>query len=71
MMRVLDDEGIAVSTGSACSSGKQERRVLQAMNIDQDLSFSSIRISTGRSSTAEDIDTFLDKASSLYARYKT
>lgn len=71
MMRVLDDEGIAVSTGSACSSGSHERRVLNAMGVAQDLSFSSIRISTGRSSTVEDIETFLDKASSLYARYKT
>jgi cysteine desulfurase len=71
LMRVLDDEGIAVSTGSACSSGTHERRILSAMGVEQDLSFSSIRISTGRNSTAEEIDIFLDKASSLYARYKT
>ena len=70
-MRVLDDEGIAVSTGSACSSGNHERRILNAMGIDPDLSFSSIRISTGRDSTAEDIDVFLEKVSSLYTRYKT
>jgi cysteine desulfurase len=71
MMRVLDDEGIAVSTGSACSSGRQERRILQAMGVDQDVSFSSIRVSTGRNSTVEDIDSFLEQASSLYFRYKT
>jgi cysteine desulfurase len=71
MMRVLDDEGIAVSTGSACSSGTHERRILNAMGVDQDLSFASIRISTGRNTTVEEIDTFLDKARSLYTRYKT
>jgi cysteine desulfurase len=71
MMRVLDDAGIAVSTGSACSSGKQERRVLNAMGVDRDISFASIRISTGRNSSAGDIDTFLEMAASLYARFKT
>ncbi|MFH2114276.1 MAG: cysteine desulfurase family protein [Spirochaetota bacterium] len=71
MMRVLDDAGIAVSTGSACSSGKHERRILNSMGVDQAVSFSSIRVSTGRNSTVEDIETFLDKAGSLYARYKT
>lgn len=71
MMRVLDDQGIAVSTGSACSSGTHERRILNAMGIDHDLSFSSIRISTGRHSTEKDIEAFLDQANSLYVRYKT
>jgi cysteine desulfurase len=71
MMRVLDDAGIAVSTGSACSSGKQERRVLSAMGVDKDISFASIRVSTGRDSTVSDIDTFLEMAASLYARFKT
>ena len=71
MMRVLDDSGIAVSTGSACSSGKQERRILDSMGIAKDISFSSIRVSTGRDSTVEEIDTFLELAGSLYARYKT
>jgi cysteine desulfurase len=70
MMRLLDDAGIIVSTGSACSSGKQERRILHAMGIPNDLSFSSIRISTGRLSTITDIDIFLDKAESIYTRYK-
>ena len=71
MARVLDDAGIAVSTGSACSSGKHDRRVLNAMGVDQELSFSSIRLSFGRDTTLADIDTFLDTAGSLYTRYKT
>jgi cysteine desulfurase len=71
MMRVLDDAGIAISTGSACSSGKQERRVLNSMGVDKDISFASIRVSTGRDSTVTDIDTFLESAASLYARFKT
>jgi len=70
LCRLLDEQGIAVSTGAACSSAKKERRVLDAMGVDRDLSFSSIRISTGRDTTIADIDEFLDRAATLHARYR-
>lgn len=70
LCRLLDEQGISVSTGAACSSSKKERRVLDAMGVDRDLSFSSIRISTGRDTTGTDINRFLDHAASLYARYR-
>jgi len=70
MQRLLDEAGIAVSTGAACSGSKKERRVLDAMGIDPALSFASIRISTGRSTTDEDISAFLDAARTAYARYR-
>jgi cysteine desulfurase len=71
MARVLDDQGIAVSTGSACSHGSKERRILDAQGLSPDLSFSYLRVSTGRDSRAEDIDLFLERAATAYARYKT
>ncbi len=71
MARVLDDQGIAVSTGSACSHGSKERRVFDAQGLAPELSFASLRVSTGRDSGHEDIDFFLERAADAYARYKT
>jgi cysteine desulfurase len=71
MARVLDDQGIAVSTGSACSHGSKERRILDAQGLAPELSFSYLRVSTGRDSGAEDIDLFLERSAAAYARYKT
>jgi cysteine desulfurase len=56
MVRALDQAGFAVSTGSACSSSKAERPVLEAMGIDPKLRLEGIRISQGRSTGAEEID---------------
>ncbi len=70
LARILDDEGIAVSTGSACSHASKERRVLDAQGVARELSFSSIRISTGRDTPAAGIDRFLERAAAAYARYK-
>jgi len=53
----LDLDGVAVSAGSACSSGRVEpNRVLLAMGIDEATASTAIRISLGWSTTAEDID---------------
>ena len=53
----LDLQGLAVSTGSACSSGAIEpSHVLTAMGLSRDQAKSSIRFSLGKQNTAEDID---------------
>ncbi|MFQ5607992.1 MAG: cysteine desulfurase family protein, partial [Candidatus Zixiibacteriota bacterium] len=53
----LDLEGIAVSSGSACSSGATEPSpVLLAIGQTPELAKCSIRFSMGRSTTEEDID---------------
>jgi cysteine desulfurase len=71
MARILDDEGIQVSTGSACSGGTKGRRVLDAMGVDPEVSFASIRVSTGRDTTKDDVYAFLEHASAAYLKYKT
>jgi cysteine desulfurase len=53
----LDLAGIAVSSGSACSSGSMEPSpVLLAMGIEPEVCQSAIRISLGRENTEDDID---------------
>lgn len=58
----MDLEGIAVSTGSACSTGSLEpSHVLMATGIDAELAHGSIRFSLGRENTEEDVDYVLEK----------
>jgi cysteine desulfurase len=53
----LDLRGIAVSAGSACTSGNVEPSyVLVAMGVPIDWAMGAVRSSLGRSTTAEDID---------------
>jgi cysteine desulfurase len=61
MARALDQAGIAVSTGSACSSAKSERPVLEAMGVDEKRRMEGIRVSQGWTTSDEDIG-FLVKA---------
>ncbi|HEY8393999.1 MAG TPA: cysteine desulfurase family protein [Thermaerobacter sp.] len=57
----LDLEGVAASSGSACSAGSLEpSHVLQAMGLHEADAFSSVRFSPGPETTEEDIDYVLD-----------
>ena len=56
----FDLAGIAISAGSACSSGKVETsHVLQAMGLSDELSQSAIRVSLGWNSVQNDIERFI------------
>ena len=58
----LDLDGIAVSTGSACSSGAMEASpVLLAMGLSRAEAKSSLRVSWGWSTTEADIDIFCQR----------
>jgi cysteine desulfurase len=57
----LDLKGIAVSAGSACTSGNVEpSHVLVAMGVPVDWAMGAVRCSLGRTTTADDIDYVID-----------
>jgi cysteine desulfurase len=61
MLLQLDNKGIAVSTGSACSSGSLEpSHVLLSIGCPAEIAHGSLRISVGRYTTTEDIEYFLE-----------
>ncbi len=56
----FDLNGIAVSSGAACSSGKvQASHVLAAMGVEPTLARGAVRVSLGRSTSEADIERFL------------
>jgi len=61
MLLMLDLEGIAVSTGSACASGSLEpSHVLRAMNIPPEICHASLRFTLGKETTAKEIDKVIE-----------
>lgn len=57
----LDLEGVAVSAGAACSSGKvQPSHVLSAMGVPPHLAGAGVRLSLGPSTTEAEIDRFIE-----------
>ena len=61
MLLNLDMEGIAVSTGSACTSASLEpSHVLTAIGLPHELAHGSLRLTLGRATTEADIDRMLD-----------
>jgi cysteine desulfurase len=66
LLLLLDEKGIAVSAGSACSSNDKTHNashVLQSIGLNQFEARGSIRISFGRYSTEEDLERFKDALS--------
>ena len=60
LLMALDLEGIAVSSGSACSSGKVAKsHVLAAMGVAPEISQGAIRVSLGWNTTEGQIETFI------------
>jgi cysteine desulfurase len=60
LLMLLDAQGVACSTGSACSAGvAQPSHVLLAMGASEPVARSSLRFTLGHTSTAADVDALL------------
>lgn len=69
LLMQLDRKGFAVSSGSACASGKgQPSHVLLAMGVPRDVAFGAIRVSLGQASTLDETERFLAALAALTAR---
>lgn len=69
LLMKLDQQGIAVSSGSACASGgKEPSYVLTAMGIDPILARSALRISLGVSNTPAEINQFIESLKNLVSQ---
>ena len=67
----MDLAGIAISAGSACSSGKvRASRVLTAMGHDEETARSAIRVSLGLETTEEEVTRFAQAWASAYGKMR-
>ncbi len=74
LMHLLNDRGVLVSNGSACSSKNRYSRVIEACGIDKKLADGVLRISIGVDNTQEEIEEGIkilnSTAKELYERMK-
>jgi len=71
LLLYLDSKGVAVSTGSACSSHKLEpSHVLLALGLRPEECHGSLRITMGRSNSREDVDYVADCIAEAVERFR-
>lgn len=59
LVNLLDEAGFAISSGSACGTGRAEpSHVLMRMGIERELAYGAVRVSLGPGNTPADIDAF-------------
>ena len=71
MLRALDAEGFYISTGSACSSRKNNRPVLEAMHITRDESETAVRFSFGSETTEKAMKELLEKVTEIAGKFNS
>jgi len=72
LLLFLDSKGIAVSTGSACSSKKLEpSHVLLSLGLPPEECHGSLRITLGRSNTDEDVDYVAQAIAEAVERFRS
>ena len=69
MVRVLSDRGIFVSTGSACSSAKTNRPVLQAMRVQKAVQLNAFRVSLGNETTYDELRSLVKALTEVDAEF--
>ena len=68
---IMGLRGVALSSGSACTSASLEPSyVLRAMGLNDELAHSSLRMCVGRPTTREEIDTVVDQLAARVARLR-
>ena len=71
MLIALDLVGVAASSGSACASGAATpSHVLTAMGFGQQAALGALRLTLGRESTAEGIDTVIETLPRIVQRLR-
>lgn len=69
LLFLLDEQGVSVSTGSACQAGvAQPSHVLLAMGLDEAGASSALRMTLGWASTQADVDRLIDVLPGAYAK---
>lgn len=72
LLFLLDQQGIAASTGSACQAGVAEpSHVVRALGFDERAARSVLRFTLGRTSTAADVDAVVAALPDAYSRALT
>ncbi|MBR2620018.1 MAG: aminotransferase class V-fold PLP-dependent enzyme, partial [Firmicutes bacterium] len=71
LLHTLEQDGIYVSTGSACSSNKKgQSHVLKAMGLKDKEIEGTLRFSFGRMNSMEEMDIVIDKVSGAVKRFR-
>jgi cysteine desulfurase len=72
LLAALDLAGFACSAGSACKTGEPEpSRVLTAIGQPRELALGSLRVTVGRSTTSEEVDSFVQALPQVVARLRS
>lgn len=69
LLQLLDAAGFACSSGSACKTGNPEpSEVLTALGLSRDWALGSLRVTLGKETTFEEVESFLDALPGLVAK---
>ncbi|MBM4426191.1 MAG: cysteine desulfurase [Chloroflexi bacterium] len=72
LLQLLDAAGFACSSGSACKTGNPEPSdVITALGYSREWALGSLRITLGKDTTAEQVDSFLKTLPSLVEKART
>lgn len=70
MLRALDAKGFYISTGSACSTKKANRPVLEAMHVEASVRETAVRFSFGPKTTQKAMDELFQAVSEINATFQ-